>query len=57
MRLGQGRENVRDFLRQNPDLLEEVAAKVRIAALPEPVLRDAVVELSGEVPPLPAPVV
>jgi recombination protein RecA len=35
MRLGQGRENVRDFLRQNPDLLEEVAGKVRAAALPE----------------------
>src|SRR5438105_10324 len=35
MRLGQGRENVRDFLRQNPELLEEVAAKVRAAALPE----------------------
>jgi recombination protein RecA len=34
MRLGQGRENVRDFLRQNPDLLEEVAGKVRLAALP-----------------------
>src|SRR5205809_4902149 len=34
-RLGQGRENVRDFLRQNPDLLEEVAAKVRVTALPE----------------------
>ena len=35
MRLGQGRENVRDFLRQNPDLLEEGAAKVRASALPE----------------------
>lgn len=35
MRLGQGRENVRDFLRQNPDLLDEVAGKVRVAALPE----------------------
>ena len=56
MRLGQGRENVRDFLRQNPDLMEEVAAKVRIAALPEPVLHDAVVELSGELPPVPAPI-
>ena len=56
MRLGQGRENVRDFLRQNPELLEEVAAKVRIAALPEPVLRDAVVELGVELPSLPTPV-
>jgi len=35
MRLGQGRENVRDFLRQNADLLEEVANKVRVASLPE----------------------
>jgi len=35
MRLGQGRENVRDFLRQNPDLLEEVAGKVRASALPQ----------------------
>ena len=38
MRLGQGRENVRDFLRQNPDLLEEVAAKVRLSLMPDPVV-------------------
>ena len=56
MRLGQGRENVRDFLRQNPELLEEVAAKVRLASLPEPVLHDAVVELNGEVPSISAPI-
>jgi recombination protein RecA len=57
MRLGQGRENVRDFLRGNPELLEEVAAKVRLAALPEPVIRDVVVELNGEAPTaIPAPV-
>ena len=36
MRLGQGRENVRDFLRQNPELLEEVADKVRAEAAPQP---------------------
>jgi recombination protein RecA len=35
MRLGQGRENVRDFLRQNADLLEEVANKVRVISLPQ----------------------
>jgi recombination protein RecA len=34
MRLGQGRENVRDFLKANPELLEEIAAKVRAHALP-----------------------
>ena len=35
MRLGQGRENVRDYLRQSPELLEELADRVRLAALPE----------------------
>ncbi len=29
MRLGQGRENVRDFLKSNPELLGEIAGKVR----------------------------
>ncbi|HEY6379471.1 MAG TPA: recombinase RecA [Candidatus Dormibacteraeota bacterium] len=36
MRLGQGRENVRDFLKQSPDLLGEIAARVRAAALTDP---------------------
>jgi recombination protein RecA len=36
MRLGQGRENVRDFLKQNLDLLGEIAGKVREKAMPEP---------------------
>jgi recombination protein RecA len=36
MRLGQGRENVRDFLRQNPDLLAEIAQRVRTSLLPAP---------------------
>src|SRR5579864_5276628 len=52
MRLGQGRENVRDFLRQNPELLEEVAAKVRLAALPEAAPAVAVPE-NGATPPVP----
>ena len=29
LRLGQGKENSRDFLRENPDVLEEVDARVR----------------------------
>jgi len=37
MRLGQGRENVRDFLKQNLDLLGEIAGKVREKAMPVPV--------------------
>jgi len=53
MRLGQGRENVRDFLRQNPELLEEVAAKVRLATMPEPQLQEETVALNGAAPPVP----
>jgi recombination protein RecA len=57
MRLGQGRENVRDFLRGNPELLEEVAGKVRLSLMPTPVvLGDAVVELNGEAPSIPSSV-
>jgi recombination protein RecA len=57
MRLGQGRENVRDFLRGNPELLEEVAGKVRLSLMPAPVvLADAVVELNGEAPSIPTSV-
>jgi recombination protein RecA len=36
MRLGQGRENVRDFLRSNPELLAEVADRVRATLAPAP---------------------
>ena len=31
-KLGQGRENVKDFLKENKDITEEIAGKVRIAA-------------------------
>ncbi|NLM68675.1 MAG: recombinase RecA, partial [Firmicutes bacterium] len=30
MRLGQGRENAKDFLRQNPELCEEIERKVKL---------------------------
>ncbi|MHB1190142.1 MAG: recombinase RecA, partial [Armatimonadota bacterium] len=29
MRLGQGRENAKEFLEERPELMEELAAKVR----------------------------
>src|ERR1035437_4483483 len=38
MRLGQGRDNVRDLLRGNAQLTQEIANKVRQAAIGEPVL-------------------
>jgi len=33
LRLGQGRENAKDYLRQNPDLMEEIEMSVRQQAL------------------------
>ncbi len=52
MRLGQGRENVRDFLRQNTELLEEIAGKVKVQSLPEVTPLDAP-DGNGVAPPIP----
>ena len=38
LRLAQGRENAKDFLRGNPDLAEEIEATIRQALLPPPVM-------------------
>ncbi|MFH1636400.1 MAG: recombinase RecA [Chloroflexota bacterium] len=38
LRLGQGRENAKEFLRQNPDMAEEVEAIIRDELLPPPVM-------------------
>jgi len=38
LRLAQGRENAKDFLRENPDLAEEIEAAIRQALLPPPVM-------------------
>jgi recombination protein RecA len=50
LRLGQGRENVRDFLKQNPELLEEIANKVRQHALPVAVVAEDAEEVPPAVP-------
>ena len=50
LRLGQGRENVRDFLKQNPELLEEIADKVRQHALPVAVIAEDAEEVPPAVP-------
>ena len=49
LRLGQGRENAKDFLRQNPDLMEEIEMAVRQQALSGDIPLDfaAVEESSG----------
>jgi len=42
LRLAQGRENAKDFLRENPDLAEEIEIAVRNQAIGEPIpLADA----------------
>ncbi len=38
LRLGQGRENAKNFLRENPDLAEEIETAIRQALLPPPVM-------------------
>ena len=40
-RLGQGRENSKTFLRENPDLTEQIEAEVRAKLAPEPEEQDA----------------
>ncbi len=47
IRLGQGRENAKDFLKENPDLADEIERKIREhAGLPVP--RDPVAEAGAE---------
>jgi recombination protein RecA len=38
LRLAQGRENAKDFLRENPDLAEEIEAVIRQSLLPPPAM-------------------
>jgi len=35
-RIGQGKENVRSFLKENPDIAAEIEANIRAIALPDP---------------------
>jgi len=35
-RIGQGKENVRNFLKENPDIAAEIEANIRAIALPDP---------------------
>jgi recombination protein RecA len=45
-RLGQGRENVRNFLRENPNLAGEIEARIRAVAAGEPPRLDAAVAVA-----------
>ncbi|HLZ22805.1 MAG TPA: hypothetical protein VKQ30_11840 [Ktedonobacterales bacterium] len=36
MRLGQGRENAKEYLRHNPDVAEAIETQIRAAVAPAP---------------------
>lgn len=46
-RIGQGRENAKEFLRKNPEMAAEIEIKIRKAALPEPVAEKPAVPIEG----------
>ena len=39
-RMGQGKDNVRNFLKENPDISEEIEAAIRAKLMPEPVVSE-----------------
>jgi recombination protein RecA len=43
-RLGQGRENVKEYLKQNPHIAQDIEAKIRQTLAPAPVVEEAVDE-------------
>ncbi|MEN7344162.1 MAG: DNA recombination/repair protein RecA, partial [Pseudomonadota bacterium] len=50
-RIGQGKENVREFLKTNPEIAADIEARIRAALLPDPtaiVDEDAADEASAE---------
>ncbi|CAK0776424.1 DNA recombination/repair protein RecA [Gammaproteobacteria bacterium] len=46
-KLGQGRDNVRQFLKDNPKIAADVEAKVRASSLPMKVMDDVEIEVEG----------
>ena len=48
VRLGQGRENAKTFLKENPDLVSEIRQKVMAAIAPEQAPADSAAEPAGE---------
>ena len=47
-RIGQGRDNVREFLKQNPEMAASIDAALREKLMPKPVPRGAVDEVEDE---------
>ncbi|MBK5942090.1 recombinase RecA [Halochromatium roseum] len=55
-RIGQGKDNVRNFLKENPEIAAEIDAKVREALLPKPKPAQAEDEPDAAMPPTSAAV-
>ena len=47
-RIGQGRENAKQFLKEHPEIAEQVEAKIRAIALPKPEQGEATMVPGGE---------
>ncbi len=43
-RIGQGKENVRNFLKENPDIADQIEARLRAELLPQPMTEEIPVE-------------
>ncbi len=43
-RIGQGKDNVRKFLKENPEIAQDIEAKIRAIVFPEPELKEAPAE-------------
>ncbi len=40
-RIGQGKDNVRNFLKENPDIANDIETQIRVKVFPQPVPREA----------------
>ncbi|MCG7866686.1 MAG: recombinase RecA [gamma proteobacterium symbiont of Stewartia floridana] len=46
-RIGQGKENVRNFLKENPDIADEIETRIRAELLPSPEAEEALEEVES----------
>ena len=52
IRLGQGKEKVKDFLRDNPDVAKEIEAKIRATAMGQPEVKTDAAQVADDVEPI-----
>ena len=52
IRLGQGKEKVKDFLRENPDVAKEIEAKIRAKTMGQTDAMADAAQVAGDVEPI-----